>query len=217
MRWSRTSSFVSLSLAVVLAACGGDTATAPSAAIAAAPEPPAFMVRVDRMAPDSSSADFTVNGSGGTFQLGPHAIYFPSKAICDPATSGYGVELWDTPCTALSRPIQIHAEIRKVDGREWVDFSPELRFVPSRLPSRWVWIWMRTDRVMTASEVKDLNILWAPSVGAPGIDESLADPTLQTHAIPGYAVVFRRIKHFSGYMVSMGFIDTTTQTLDGGL
>jgi hypothetical protein len=49
----------------------------------------------------------------------------------------------------------------------------------------------------------DSNILYCPSVGAPCIDESLTDSTLATH-VQGQngRVVTRRIKHFSGYVVT---------------
>src|SRR5205085_6264953 len=92
---------------------------------------------------------FTVTQSGGTFQLGPHAIYFPAGVICDPVTSGYGIGTWDAPCATLSRPVHIHAEVRKLNGAAFVDFSPELRFQPSQNPSKWVWIWMKAPIART--------------------------------------------------------------------
>ncbi|MGH7665612.1 MAG: hypothetical protein ACRENI_15180, partial [Gemmatimonadaceae bacterium] len=52
---------------------------------------------VDRIAPDSLSADFTVTPTGGSFVLGKHAIYFPPHSICDPGSS-YGLSQWDAPC-----------------------------------------------------------------------------------------------------------------------
>ena len=120
--------------------------------------------------------------------------------ICDPATSGYGREFWDKPCEVLRGQVAIHAELRQQDGREWVDFSPELRFRPSLLPYEWVWIYMRTDAAVSNPL---LSILWSPAIGVPGIDESLEDPTLRTFVNPsGYA--YRRIKHFSGYNVTAG-------------
>jgi hypothetical protein len=152
------------------------------------------------MAANASSADFIVTTSGGYFQMGKHAIYFPPRVICDPATSGYGREFWDKPCEVLRGQVAIHAELRQQDGREWVDFSPELRFRPSLLPYEWVWIYMRTDAAVSNPL---LSILWSPAIGVPGIDESLEDPTLRTFVNPsGYA--YRRIKHFSGYNVTAG-------------
>jgi hypothetical protein len=157
---------------------------------------------IDQMAQDESSADFTVTPAGGYFRMGKHGIVFPRNAICDPATSSYGREFWDADCKVLREPIHIHAELRQQDGREWIDFSPELRFKPSRYRVQWVWIYMRTDAA--AHPDRSLRILWSPAIGVPGIDESLNDPTLRTFVSPGAGYAYRRIKHFSGYNVTSG-------------
>jgi hypothetical protein len=47
--------------------------------------------------------------------------------------------------------------------------------------------------------------------GGPWVDESVADPTLRTWVDRDSRSVFRRIKHFSGYLVAGGLLD-----LDGG-
>ena len=207
---------VTLATTAGLAACSGD-ATAP----ADATPTPQFKVVVNNMAPDSTSADFTVTQGGGTFQIGPHAIYFPPSSICDPVTSGYGLALWDTPCTTLNRPVHIHADVRKVGGLAFVNFSPELRFAPTRNASGWVWIWMRApiDRSADTDSLKQtFNILWSPAPGLPGIDESLADPTLKTRVLVSQGLVYRRIKHFSGYQISVGFkVDDGSDGLIPGL
>jgi hypothetical protein len=159
------------------------------------------------MASDATSADFTVTTSGGYFQMGKHSIYFPPRSICDPATSGYGREFWDKACEEIRGQVNIHAELRQQDGREWIDFTPELRFKPSQNPSEWVWIFMRTDAAMLNPS---LSILWSPAIGVAGIDESLEDPTLRTYVSWGYA--YRRIKHFSGYNVTAGRVEDAEAT-----
>lgn len=191
-------------LAFGLAACSD--ATSPDA-----PSGPAFKVTVDHMAPDSTSATFTVTRSGGTFTMGKHSIKFPGNSICDPAKSSYGIGTWDDRCKILREPITIHAEVRKIDGKEWVDFTPALRFAPEKE----VYIWMYTDQVMAAAPEKALNILWVPYLGATPVDESLDDPTLVTGYLPQYKIVYRRIKHFSGYMVASGrtLVSETTTTI----
>ena len=187
-----------------LGACADSTAPTREAEAPA----PDLKVTVDWMAPDSTSADFTVTPSGGVFQLGPHAIYFPASSICDPAKSTYGVGEWDKPCPALRTPIRIHAEVRKIEDRAWVEFSPELRFVPKRDASKWVWIWMRTDLAREHNGPQLLNILWSPGLGIAGVDESVDDPTLRTYVNRQGGVAYRRIKHFSAYQISVGFRDT---------
>lgn len=163
---------------------------------------PNFLITLHEMADDRSSAEFTVTPSGGYFQMGSHGIVFPRNSICDPATSSYGPAFWDDDCRVLRAPIRIRAQLRQQDGREWIDFSPELRFRPSRRAVDWVWIYMRTDAA--TQPYASLNILWSPAIGVQGIDESIEDATLRTFVNPvGYA--YRRIKHFSGYNVTSGY------------
>ena len=53
-----------------------------------------------------------------TLKAGDHSVYFPANSICDPATSGYGEDLWDAPCTPLhdadhhSRDLELEARSR---------------------------------------------------------------------------------------------------------
>lgn len=155
---------------------------------------------------DRRSADIIVEPSGGVFTLGAHAVYFPASSICDPELSRYGVTEWDKPCTPITAPIAIHAELREQDGRSWVEFSPDIRFVPSDNPEQWVYLFMRT----TASDGRKLTrkdappIYWSPAIGVVGIDESLEDPTMKTKWDKRLGGVYRRIKHFSIYNVFCG-------------
>ena len=160
---------------------------------------PNMLLVINQMAADERSAEFTVDQGGGYFRMGKHGIVFPRNAICDPARSEYGPHAWDADCPILREPIRIRAELRTQDGREWVDFTPALRFRPSRYPFEWVWIYML---VGSAQYNESLSILWSPAIGIPGIDESLEDPTQRTYVAGGYA--YRRIKHFSGYNVTSG-------------
>lgn len=177
------------------------------AAPVAAPVPegaPNAMVVIDEMAPDSTSATFTVSPTGGIFSMGPHHVYFPARSICDPATSMYGPAYWDQPCQPVSQPVTIKAEVRSTDGVPWVFFSPNLRFVPSAYPTRWVWLYMETRGAWDSLEPDRFTILWFSETGAEPIDESLSDPTLKTYVWPAAGLVYRRIKHFSGYQVHDG-------------
>jgi len=152
------------------------------------------------------SADIIVEPSGGAFVLGSHSIWFPANSICDPELSSYGVTEWDKPCTAISKPIHVHAELREQGGRSWIDFTPSLRFVPSNDEGQWVHLIMMTP----AAEGKHLvhedapPILWSPAIGMPGIDESLTDATLKSKWLKRGGGVYRRIKHFTGYNIYTG-------------
>ena len=199
-----------------LAACGDVVAPVGT------PEGPAFAsvgrfgrvnadVIVDLMAADSLSADITVTPTGGWFRLGNHGIFFPDHAICDPATSSYGVAHWDEPCDVLDEPIQIHAEVRTQDGRSWVDFTPALHFAPSADSTQWVQIYLYSDGALDPDNLPEMTILWSSGIGDPGVDESVDDATQRTFVDVDQGIAFRRIKHFSGYSVSSGIRSTVSE------
>lgn len=209
MRSNRSMKLLAITMTAVLAACS-DANVSPTAP--AAESGPRLDIIINNMAADLSSADFTVTNTGGTFQMGPHAIYFPAQSICEAATSTYGPTEWDNPCTADMAPVRIHAALRTVDGYEWVEFTPALRFVPTK----GVMIYMRADALKT-NPGYTLNILWTPTDGVASIDESLTDPTLKTYVMPTYGILFRRIKHFSGYQVSAGVADILVDAIPEGI
>jgi hypothetical protein len=199
-----------LSLAL-LAGCG-ETAVSPiEAPVMAAPAPVSLApaerpsLQLTGALPDSAAVDFVVGAWGGVFYTGNHAVVFPAQSICDPATSGYGQDTWDAPCSPLQTPLKIHAEVRRKNGATWVDFTPSLRFVPSAHPSRWVWMVMYTPEAIGASgDLSRFNVLWADQIGGTRVDETLLDPTLRTYVDTWSGISMRRIKHFSGYTVGSG-------------
>jgi hypothetical protein len=190
-----------LALALLAAACS-DPALAPDRG--GGPKgAPSLDVIMNSVSVDSMSADFTVTPSGGLFVLGPHAVSFPANAICDPATSSYGPTEWDQPCTPATEPIQIHAEVRKQDGYEYVDFTPALRFVPTTDESQYVWIMMKSDEARGTNEYWRFPILYRPSDDAALVDEAAIDETMRTYLYVPAGIAFRRIKHFSGYTIDL--------------
>ena len=209
------SGFVAL-LALLTAACAGDNLSGPesmpwggvavSRAPAGVPRPD---VIVHHIAGDSASAEFTVTSTGGVFTLGPHAIYFPPNSICSPESS-YGPTEWDTPCAPATEPTRFRAEVRTVDGRSWVDFTPAVRFVPSADPANGVWLYMKTAAISANPDsvraaLSRMSILYSPAIGVDGVNEALSDPSLRTYVWLDGGIAFRRIKHFSGYNIHDGF------------
>lgn len=155
-------------------------------------------------APDSTSADIIVTPTGGTFVLGVHSIVFPANSICDPSSS-YGESEWDAPCVPADTNLTFHVELlRDSTGRSWMDFSPSVRFVPSDDAANWVVLFMniRANSADVAAQVP--TILWTPAIGAEGVDEAVSDSSLRTYHIPETGIVYRRIKHFSGYQSGIG-------------
>jgi hypothetical protein len=204
---------------VALAACSD--ATAPTAA--SLPEPPAPPASVVNPAvylnaiartDDSIVVDFTVTPSGGWFAIGYNAVYFPPNAICEPATSGYGPDTWDAPCTPATRPIRVRGRTgATIHNRGWVHFDTDLRFVPTSDPAQWVriYMWSRELRgpqpqgLAAQDEITQrYHILWVPTPGAAPVDDALDDATLRTQVLWGTGLVTRRVKHFSGYVVGSG-------------
>jgi hypothetical protein len=199
-------------LALALLAGCRETAVSPIEAPALAAPAPVSLAPAERPSlllngslPDSAAVDFVVGPWGGVYYAGNHAVVFPAQSICDPATSGYGADKWDAPCSPLQTPLRIHAEVRRRDGQTWVDFSPSLRFVPSSNPSRWVWMVMYTpDAVGATGDLSRFNILWSNTLGGVMIDETPLDPSLRTYVDTWSGISMRRIKHFSGYGTASG-------------
>ena len=153
---------------------------------------------------DDNVATLTIDPNvSRTYAFGSNWIYFPAHSICDPATSGYGVTLWDTPCSALNQPIQITVHWSSKGGYAFAQFTPELRFVPAdaHSPLRWVVLNLHTNRQLKTADA--YSILYDAGDGY--VDESINDPTLRAWLDPLHNAVYRRVKHFSGYMVAAGF------------
>lgn len=201
--------------ALVLAACSADAPTA----VPATPAQPSSAVIITGASTtdDSVFVEFEVTPSGGVFTLGRNSVWFPANSICDPATSSYGVGEWDAPCTPATTPVRIRARMGtggRGGDRSWVHFEPELRFVPASAPSRWVILYMWTpdakkarprNEVRAAAIEEKYKIWWVPGWGQAPVDESLDDPTLRTVVLWGSGFVYRRVKHFSGFQVGVGF------------
>jgi hypothetical protein len=198
----------------VLTGCSDNSVVAPAAAPSVAPVSTILapsgrpQLSLTRTNSQDGTTRFTVNPSGGVFFVGSHAVVFPARSICDPATSSYGEGQWDAPCTPLKRPLTITARVSTANGVHAVDFSPSLRFAPSADPARWVWIFMYTPEARGANDLSSFNILFSPSLGAAPVNDIAGDPTLRTYVDTRSGMSYRRIKHFSGYMVNSGFSDT---------
>ncbi len=153
----------------------------------------------------SASASFTVGRAGGVFYIGSHAVVFPANSICDPATSGYGSAAWDAPCAPATQPITITSTATVANGRTWVQFSPDLRFVPSSNPRTQVWLFLRTPAAVGATgDLSSFNILYAPGTSATLIDEAASNATLRTYVDTRLGISARVLQHFSGYTSSNG-------------
>ena len=177
-----------------LAACSD----APSAPGAASPRTPSL--NTTSTTGDTTYTSFRVDPKDNRMIVivGTHKLDIPPGAICDVATSGYGVSLWDAPCAPSPVSVTFTAKTwTDANGNPQIHFSPDVRFVPGKV----VTLSMKAPKAAL-----DLTsaIAWCPSDGSPCVNEALTDPTLVTlRDTNGFLV--RRLKHFSGYNVVFGF------------
>ena len=187
---------------VASSACSTD-ATAPLPL--AAPESAGFSKGPSgphNVSSDGSDDDysFTIDPRRDNYlTFGEHSLWLPANAVCDPATSGYGPGTWDVACSPLTTSITITAKVRSASGGlPRVDFEPAIRFNPDR--AAYLTLSVTGKK---AKEAAAMRILYCgTSASKDCIDEALTDPTLETVLNRPMKMVYRRIKHFSGYLVA---------------
>jgi hypothetical protein len=160
---------------------------------------------------------FDISPRGGAYLIGQYMLVVPANAVCEPGVSSYGAGTWDAPCTAAAGSVHVTVTLLTIGGRDYVDFYPHLRFVPSDDQSHWVTIntW-RTAAIGGRGDLRRFSILFSETPGGPLIDESLDDPTLSTHVNVRTGFVWRRVKHFTGYNIYSGLIEDCTPYVDDG-
>jgi len=203
--------------ALLVAACR-DSAVAPreeSSVREASPEALSLSKSGNGKPTSAIIGTLQISPEGGTYHVGAFDIVIPAGAVCDPASSSYGPKHWDEDCAPAASPVTVNVVAEQHKDRVSVDFQPDLRFRPS---AGWVTIQTTNFRdVLHSSTVRQLPssaaffqtlaILYAPSHGQSRVDEvrTLHDRSLATHVEREAGLVWRRVKHFSGYQVSLGF------------
>jgi len=160
------------------------------------------------------TTSFVLTSSGGTFSIGDglYTIVFPANSVCDPATSSYGPGTWDAPCTTVQagQSIAVTATYGFTKNGLSVDFSPALRFDPSKEVRISTGVYAPILTAFSSyfaanpSALHFLGIYYAPSLDAAGTTDAAFDPSLITHVNLSTGIVWRRVKHFSGYSVTTG-------------
>jgi hypothetical protein len=137
-----------------------------------------------------------------------YSINLPSSSICDPLTSGYGPGTWDAPCRTAVLPITFRVKSwTDSAGNARTEIHPDIRFSPSRT----VKLQLTSRR---GSESSTSRINWCPTGASTCVDESRNDGSLVVDRDAWKGTVSRRVKHFSGYMVSVGFSGDPSDTTD---
>lgn len=148
-----------------------------------------------------------------TYKFGNHSVRFPAYSICDPATSGYGQDLWDSACSPLQTPITITATWTNKHGHAYVDFQPALRFVPAEAGDTAHYVVLTLKDSYAVTSTGGYSILWQRPSDGLWVDEGAVDASEQAVIDTTGNTVSRRIKHFSGYNVSAS-VDVCDPTLD---
>jgi len=131
---------------------------------------------------------------GATQRFGDHEIVIPAGAVCDPATSSYGIGHWDEPCTPATAPIAITATtFADAGGHPYVDFTPSIRFVPTSEVYLYLHDGIRDGRNTLAFAYCATTTYC--------FDEASVDSSLATQRVGRTRILYRRLKHFSGYTI----------------
>jgi len=199
-----------------LAACA-DSSTS-SAPFAPDVDAPSLAKVKDATVTSSKVGDTTIskvtmlpNASPKSIDLGNgNKIDFPNGAssVCDIATSSYGPGTWNAPCTRSEVPVTFYAATwTDASGLSRSEFQPDMRFVPTDV--------VRLEMKNKNGKIQaGMRIDFCTAFGC--IDEALTDPSLATTLDRRGGTAFRRIKHFSGYMVSVGLTDEPSDSTGTG-
>ncbi len=165
----------------------------------------------------ATTVSFVLSPDGGRgLKVGAFTLDYDANAVCDPATSQYGPGQWKKGCDTLDEPITITATSWVSDGRSYTEFSPDIRFSPNAEVQLSV---VREDiigRRLSARLVRANNIWYVLRIGRNGnfVDEGWLDPEVRTHFDTETGLVWRRIRHFSGWSVRSGDCQTPSMPTD---
>jgi hypothetical protein len=139
-------------------------------------------------------------------------VNFPANSVCSPDRSTYGPSEWDKSCSTLGakESIKVTARLRLSPSGLAVDFSPALRFSPTTQVTLSTDVFtsvLKSNRDYFSNSPNALNFLamnYSQSLGGVGTADFVSDKTLLTHVNLETGLVWRRVKHFSGYYVTSG-------------
>ncbi|HEX5972522.1 MAG TPA: hypothetical protein VFY85_11385 [Gemmatimonadaceae bacterium] len=186
---------------LLLAGCAGD-ATSPSAAqpktLSALRTSPFVPTDAQRALVGVADGTYTYEidpTQAQSLTFGASHLDIPANAVCDLATSSYGVGTWNDSCEPQTQPFTITAVVRNADtDHPSVEFQPALRFNPQSNANLYLYV---TDQA-TLDNTKVMY--YCNETGC--VDEAQTDADLASNVDVENKVVFRRIKHFSGYVVA---------------
>jgi hypothetical protein len=195
----RLSTLTALALmGMLLAGCAGDTiaprAIQHTSQLRTSPFVPTDAQKALVGVSDGSYSFVIDPSQAQSLSLGASHLDIPANAVCDLASSSYGVGHWEDSCDAQTDTFTVTAVVRNAaSDHPSVDFEPALRFSPDKQVG--LYLYVTNDATLDASRV----VKYCNANGC--LDESLNDASLVSSVDLENRVVFRRIKHFSGYVV----------------
>ena len=141
----------------------------------------------------------TIPAAGGVVKVGGFTLYFAKNSVCDPLTSGYGPETWDNSCATLNTDYTLTAAFWQENGKTFIEFIDDIRFAPDR------WVVISAKVPHTAQQILYFRRDTFGSVTTK--DEAAYDSSLRTFYSSHTGELYRRIKHFSGYVITSGRCD----------
>jgi hypothetical protein len=194
---------------LALASCADNATmpTAPSGRNLAVLQAPAFDYGAGNRGSlfGDQSSDFRLSGKGGTFDLGLFNATFPSGSICK-----------STDATVACVPVAddssftVHVTVRLTLSGVNIDFTPHMRFAadkPAKLSTDIFGSVIRNNRDFFAahpSALRPLAMYYTPTLGATPVADYITDPTVVTHIDLNTGLVWRYIRHTSGYLMGAG-------------
>ncbi len=165
----------------------------------------------------ATTVTFTLSPNGGQgVKVGEFTLDYSANAVCVPATSGYGPGYWRLSCETLQEPITITATSWVADGRSYTEFSPDIRFSPAATVQLSVVREAIIGDYLSLRTALANNIWYVRLVGTYGffVDEGWLDPEIRTHFDTETGLVWRRIRHFSGWSVRSGDCEAAPMPTD---
>lgn len=198
-----------LSAVAALAAACGESPVAPTEAKPGGLVPPS----VSRLGPNfllsgDQSGTMTIDPTVTAFYpVGPHWVYIPAGALCAPGTS-YGEGEWDKDCVSATEKLTMNVSWGERNGDAVIEFGTDVRFKPTNKAHQAVYLYMSESDW----SLSKYSVLWRNAAGT-WVDEAKTDPSLRAFRVHGL-YVGRRVKHFSGYNVSLGIEEQEDPTIE---
>ena len=132
------------------------------------------------------------------FTLGANYLSLPANAVCKlDGSSGDGAEYWNQSCVPETDSVTIGVVISDAEtDHPRLDFYPAMRFNPETNVSLYIYVPVGMDDFMKSWVMKYCDSTDTCT------NEALHDADLSSYADTNAQMVFRRIKHFSGYTVA---------------